>query len=39
MEATPQTDAPEIGLVGRMIRVFYVYCTPKTGQDAKLDIM
>ncbi len=23
MEATPQTDAPEIGLVGRMTRVFY----------------
>ena len=23
MEATPQTDAPEIGLVGRMLRVFY----------------
>ena len=23
MEATPQTDAPEIGLVGRMARVFY----------------
>ena len=23
MEATPQTDAPEIGLVGRMPRVFY----------------
>ena len=23
MEATPRTDAPEIGLVGRMLRVFY----------------
>ena len=23
MEAAPQTDAPEIGLVGRMTRVFY----------------